>query len=196
MVRHLSRALLGRALAACALAAACLAVGFGGSANPILVAATAVPVPTGRLPLVAVTQNTVDLGTPVATNAILRQPASGDSRVGVVIAHPFSDYSSFQACNDLAARGFTTLCVNTMWTNHEYGYYGFEQHVPAIRAAVLYLRSLPAIRKVVLLGHSMGGPMMAFYQNVAEHGPSVCTGPEKIMPCVTTNLSGLPAPTG
>lgn len=184
MVRHMTFVRIGRALGAFALALAAF------------VAATAAPVPTKPPPLVAVTQTTVNLGTPVATNAILRRPVTGVSHVGVVIIHPFSDYSSFPACNDLAARGFTTLCVNTMWTNNEYGYYGFEQHVPAIRAAVQYLRSLANIKDVVLLGHSMGGPMMAFYQNVAEHGPGVCTGPEKIVPCVTTNLAGLPRADG
>jgi hypothetical protein len=42
----------------------------------------------------------------------------------------------------------------------------------------------------------MGSPMMAFYQNVAENGTSECTGPEKLIPCVTTNLANLPAADG
>ena len=38
--------------------------------------------------------------------------------------------------------------------------------------------------------------MMAFYQNVAENGPAVCQGPEKILPCVDTNLHNLPKADG
>ena len=38
--------------------------------------------------------------------------------------------------------------------------------------------------------------MMTLYQNVAENGPSACTGPEKIIPCVTTGLSGIPKADG
>jgi hypothetical protein len=181
-------------IAACLFACLCTAgCGGGGVSTSQMLPG---PVTTSLPALVAVNQSTVNLSTSVATNAILRQPAAGASHVGVVIIHPFSDYSSFEACNDLAARGMTTLCVNTVWTNNEFGYYGFEQHAPAIAAAVRYLRSMSNISKVLLLGHSMGGPMMAFYENVAENGTSVCTGPEKIIPCVTTNLTGLPAADG
>ena len=182
-------------LSFCLFIAGC---GGGGHSNlsPVDTGPNPNPVASGIPGLVAVQATTVKLPTSVATNSILRQPATGGSHVGVVIIHPFSDYSSFEACNDLAARGFTTLCVNTIWTNNEFGYYGFEQHVPAITAAVQYLRGMSNITKVVLLGHSMGGPMMAFYQNVAENGPSVCTGPEKLLPCVTTNLTGVPPADG
>jgi hypothetical protein len=169
--------------------------GGGGGATPTTVP-TANPVASGLPNQVGVNVASVNLGNSVVTAAKLRTPATGSSHVGVVIIHPFSSYVDFEACNDLAARGFTTLCVDTIWTNNEFGYYGFEQHVPAIKAAIQYLRSMPNITKVVLLGHSMGGPMMAFYQNVAENGTGVCTGPEKIIPCVTTNLTGLPPADG
>jgi hypothetical protein len=169
--------------------------GGGGGATPSTIP-TANPVVSGLPNQVGVNVTSVNLGNSVVTAAKLRTPATGASHVGVVIIHPFSSYVDFEACNDLAARGFTTLCVDTIWTNNEFGYYGFEQHVPAIKAAVQYLRSRPNITKVVLLGHSMGGPMMAFYQNVAENGTGVCTGPEKIIPCVTTNLTSLPPADG
>ncbi len=38
--------------------------------------------------------------------------------------------------------------------------------------------------------------MMSFYQNVAENGPESCQGPEKTLPCVTTNLHNLPKADG
>ena len=75
---------------------------------------------------------------------------------------------------------------------------GHEQHAPGIRAGINYLKSiaatttLPAISKALIFGHSMGAPMMAFYQNVAENGAIACQGPEKILPCVDTNLQNLP----
>ena len=40
-------------------------------------------------------------------------------------------------------------------------------------------------------GNSGGGVTMSFYQAVAEKGPSICKGPEKLMPC-GDNLAGLP----
>jgi pimeloyl-ACP methyl ester carboxylesterase len=143
--------------------------------------------------LQATTASNVSLATTNVSAAVLRRPVnSADSHIGIVIMHPYSSYTGFQGCDELAKRGFTTLCVNSEFTGRQLDYYGYEQHVPAIRAAILQLRAMPNITKVLLFGHSMGAPMMAFYQNVAENGAGVCTGPEKLIPCVTTNLRNLP----
>lgn len=156
------------------------------------------PLPAQSLQTIVTTAD-VNLGTPVARAAILRKPATdanGNAHVGIVVMHPYSSYINFRGCSDLAARGFTTLCVDSSFTDNQYAYYGYEQHVPAIKAAITYLRAQTGITKVILFGHSMGGPMMAFYQNVAENGTGVCTGPEKLIPCVTTSLSALPVADG
>ena len=157
------------------------------------------PVVLTAQPLQTVVTTAVNLGTPVATAANLRQPttdANKNMHVGIVAMHPYSSYANWQGCTDLAKRGFTTLCVDSNFTGNQYGYYGYEQHAPAIKAAVNYLRQQPGITKVLLFGHSMGGPLMSFYQNIAENGTSACTGKEKLSPCVTTNLANLPAADG
>jgi hypothetical protein len=109
--------------------------------------------------------------------------------------HPSSRYINLNVCAPLAERGFTTFCTNSEFSGREIDYYGYEQHAPGIRSAINYLKNipatseLPAIRKVLLFGFSMGAPMMLFYQNVAENGPGVCQGPEKIIPCDDTKLT-------
>ena len=137
--------------------------------------------------------------------ARLRRPATdtlGLAHIGVFVMHPYSGYQNNALCNGLAQRGITTLCADSTFNGQPDGYYGYEQHAPAMRAGIDYLRSLPAagglpaITKVLVFGHSMGAPMMAFYQNVAENGPSACQGAEKIVPCVDTNLLGLPKADG
>jgi hypothetical protein len=50
--------------------------------------------------------------------------------------------------------------------------------------------------KVVLIGHSMGAPMMAFYQHVAEKGPRACAVPERLAPCEPAALENLPRADG
>ena len=140
------------------------------------------------------------------TAAKLRRPqtdALGHAHVGIVFMHPYSSYQNFAMCDGLAARGYTTLCIDSSFTGRPDDYYGYEQHAPAIRAGIDYLRNLagtsalPPVTKVVIFGHSMGAPMMAFYQNVAENGPQVaCQGPEKVIPCVDTNLHNLPKADG
>jgi hypothetical protein len=136
-------------------------------------------------------------------NAATLRRAAGDvlgrSHIAVLIMHPHSGYTSFAACAGLTQRGFTTLCINGPFNGNQFGYYGLEQSVPSLRSAMNYLRNIvsgPAITKVVLLGHSGGGALMTFYQNIAENGPGACTGPEKIIPCVTDNLSNLPKADG
>jgi hypothetical protein len=102
----------------------------------------------------------------------------------------------------LAQRGFTVLCTNSEFSGRDLEYYGYEQHAPGLRSSINYLKNiaatpeLPAITKVQLLGFSMGAPLMLFYQNVAENGPGVCQGPEKIIPCDDTNLHNLPKADG
>ncbi|MGE5304787.1 MAG: hypothetical protein ACM3TN_15865 [Alphaproteobacteria bacterium] len=137
--------------------------------------------------------------------ATLRRPADdslGRAHIGIFIMHPYSGYINFQGCTDLASRGYTTLCANSVFNGSPNGYYGYEQHVPGIKSGINYLKNisasatLPAITKVLIFGHSMGAPMMTFYQNVAENGPGVCMGPEKIIPCVDTNLYNLPKADG
>ena len=123
--------------------------------------------------------------------AILRQPdANPNSHIGIFIMHPDAGYSTFSACTGLAQRGFTTLCADTVFNNRAFEFKGYEDHAPAITAGINYLRTqVPGITKVLIFGHSMGAPMMAYYENVAEHGSAVCTGPEKIIACDTTNLT-------
>jgi hypothetical protein len=114
--------------------------------------------------------------------AILRQPdPNPNAHIGIFIMHPDSGYANFSACTGLAQRGFTTLCADTVFNNRNFEFKGYEDHVPAITAGINYLRTqVPGITKVLIFGHSMGAPMMAYYENVAEHGAAVCTGPRRL----------------
>ncbi len=126
---------------------------------------------------------------------LLYEPARSeqDAGIGIVFMHSYSSELDSPACDSLAERDYRILCADSRFTNNDLGYKGFEDHAPAIRSAIEYMRGLDGIEKVVLLGHSMGAPMMAFYQNVAENGPSACQDETKIMPCDPEDLEDLPA---
>jgi len=137
--------------------------------------------------------------------ATLRQPTSnvlGRAHIGIVVIHPNSRYINNAVCAPLAQRGFTVFCTNSEFSGRDLEYYGYEQHAPGIRSSINYLKDIaatperPAVTKVVLLGFSMGAPLVLFYQNVAENGPWVCQGPEKIIPCDDTSLHNLPKADG
>src|SRR5690242_6608570 len=113
--------------------------------------------------------------------AILYEPtvSNAKSHVGIVVFHSFSSYMNFVGCAPLATAGYRVLCGSTPFTNNQVGYKGYEDHAPAIKAGVNYVKSLSGVTKVLLMGHSMGAPMMAFYQAVAEKGTRVCTDPRR-----------------
>jgi pimeloyl-ACP methyl ester carboxylesterase len=138
---------------------------------------------------------------PVATRVILRTPpANPKARIGIVVMHAFGASANNQVCTNLARRGYTTLCIDHEYSGHQFNYAGYEDHVPALRAAINHLREdVPGINRVLLLGHSMGAPLMAFYANIAENGSRTCQLPTRLIPCNQqalmepgTNRVGLP----
>ena len=110
--------------------------------------------------------------------AALYKPDSGPApHVGIVVIHRTADYMRHPACTELSRRGFMMLCVNTRFTNNE-ELVRFEDIALDVKAAVQFLRKQPGITKVLLFGHSGGGPTVSFYQAVAENGIAYCTGSE------------------
>ena len=75
-------------------------------------------------------------------------------------------------------------------------YYGpeetIEEFLPAVAAAVRYARTVPGVEKVVFATHSGGGPVLTFYEEIAEKGPAACQEPSRLNPCRGNNLAGLP----
>ena len=159
----------------------------------------------------AVTTTYVNLGG--GGNALLSTPsplgASPRDHVGIFVMHPSSSYMNNRICTELANRGYRALCADNPFSFNGNGYKGYEDHAAIIARGINCLKgqtppgqasspcpSITGITKVVIIGHSMAGPMMAFYQNIAENGPSACQKPERIIPCDPTNLSNLPKADG
>jgi hypothetical protein len=127
--------------------------------------------------------------------ATLYKPDSGPApHVGVVAMHRTANFLSYIGCMELSKRGFLALCMNPRFDNNE-TQVNWEQMPLDVAAGVNFLKSQPGITKVLLWGHSGGGPTMSFYQAVAENGPSYCQGPNKLVEC-GNNLAGLPKADG
>jgi pimeloyl-ACP methyl ester carboxylesterase len=127
--------------------------------------------------------------------AALYKPDSGPApHVGILVIHRTADYMRHVACTQFAQRGFMVLCVNTRYVNNE-GLVRFEQIALDVKAGVEFLRRQPGITKVVLFGHSGGGPTVSFYQAVAENGIAYCTNPKRLTNCDAT-LANLPRADG
>jgi hypothetical protein len=128
-------------------------------------------------------------------DAALYKPDSGPApHVALVIIHRTADYMRHPACTQFAQRGFMALCVNTRFTNNE-GLVRFEDVALDVKAAITFLRKQPGITRVLLFGHSGGGPTVSFYQAVAENGIAYCTNPKRLVKC-TDALANLPPADG
>jgi hypothetical protein len=120
----------------------------------------------------------------------LYTPDSGPApRVGILVMHRTVNFLSTTACTQLSARGFMVLCANPSSDNNE-ARVKWEDMPLDVGRGVDFLRSQPGITTVLLWAHSGGGPLMSFYQAVAQAGPSYCQGPNKLVQC-GNNLVGL-----
>jgi pimeloyl-ACP methyl ester carboxylesterase len=102
--------------------------------------------------------------------------------VGVIIIHRTSNYLQHQGCTQLSTRGFMVLCMNSRFDNNE-ALVDWELIAQDVRRGVDHLKNTQKMSKVVLFGHSGGGPTTTYYQAVAEVGPSYCQGANKLTEC-------------
>ena len=123
-------------------------------------------------------------------SAALYRPDTGPApHIAFLLAHRTANNLNHIGCRELSARGFLALCFNTRFVNNEASV-RWELTPLDVKAAVDFARAQPGITRVILFGHSGGGPLMSFYQAVAEKGPRYCQAPNKLVKC-GNDLSGL-----
>ena len=127
-----------------------------------------------------------------ATGALYTPNSGVYSHIGIIAGHPTSN--SLGCGTQWASRGFMALCMNTRYFNNEAAI-SWETIILDVRAAINFLKAQPGITKIVLVGASGGGALMSSYQAVAENGPSVCQGVNKLVEC-GDNVAGLPPADG
>lgn len=135
---------------------------------------------------------------PGATKGVLYRPDPAvfpKPHVGLVLMHRNSNFLSHIATTELASRGIVVMAMNPRCDNNESMCAPWENNALDVKQGIEYLRKIPGITKVVLFGHSGGGPTMSFYQAVAENGAKYCQVPERIYKCDDT-LNGLPKADG
>ncbi len=118
--------------------------------------------------------------------------ASGaKGRIALIFAHPNANVFNYPVGPELARRGYRILMAN-----YRGGEVRNEAYLPTLSRGIAYLRTLPGVTKVVVIGHSGGGHLIPQYANVALNGPSACQGPEKLYSCDTQAMTGLEKPDG
>ncbi len=132
---------------------------------------------------------------PQSVKGALYRPDTGPApHVAVLVIHRTSNFLSHPATRELARRGFMVLAMNPRSDNNEAAV-NFEANALDIKSGIEFLRRQPGITKIVLFGHSGGGPATSFYQAVAEKGGHYCRGPNKLVECDGA-FDGLPKADG
>jgi hypothetical protein len=126
-------------------------------------------------------------------DGLLYEPVGAARRTRIALVSARPDGNSFQERlgREMSHRGYRVLMVDYHGTQGSP-----ERYAPALSRAIRFMRSLPGVQWVVLVGLSGGGHLLTFYDNVAEHGPAACQDVAKIYPCVGTALVGLSRPDG
>lgn len=96
--------------------------------------------------------------------------------IGIVLMHSDSDYYGFVPAPALAKRGFTVL-ASKVQTSCE----PLDQKLLDLKKVVDFLKAMPQIDKIILLGHSGGATLMTAYQCVAENGEAIFQDDKKII---------------
>ncbi len=130
-----------------------------------------------------------------ATKGALYKPDSGPApKIAVLVIHRTSNFMNHISTTELAQRGFLVLGMNPRSDNNEAAV-DWDANQLDVREGVEFLKKQPGIQKVVLLGHSGGGPTTSYYQAVAENGLSYCKGANKLVEC-NDKVAGAPKADG
>ncbi|HEX3792115.1 MAG TPA: hypothetical protein VHW44_29905 [Pseudonocardiaceae bacterium] len=140
------------------------------------------------------TTTTVLIGADQVIGA-LYQPESPtpNQSTALFLTHENDDFIGSIPCVQLAQRGFTVLCVKSQYADQAAA--NWDTLALDVSSSVTYLRTLPTVHKVVLVGWSGGGAIMSYYQNVAQNGLAACQAAARLDPC-GDDLANLPAADG
>ncbi len=105
----------------------------------------------------AFAQTTTDIALGDGALGRYRTPAGQKSNIAFIAIHRTADFRNHQSTTELQSRGFATLGIRTRFGSSEAAV-NWELIALDIRNAVRFLRSQPGITRVVLIGHSGGGP--------------------------------------
>ncbi len=124
-----------------------------------------------------VSETLVELG--MMKNAMYYSPTvPGErSQIGVVMMHCDQNYMTFPMAAQLAARGYRVLACESVENGP------IDPKFSLLETGVLFLRGIPGVKRVVIMGHSGGATLATAYQSIAENGPQIFQGPEKLYAC-------------
>ena len=135
---------------------------------------------------------------PSATMGALYMPDPDmypNPHIATLAMHRDGNFMSHISTREMPKRGIVALGMNPRCQNNEALCTPWENNSLDVKQGVEYLRNIPGITTVILIGHSGGGPTMAFYQAIAENGTTLCQAQERLVKCPDT-IKDLPPADG
>jgi hypothetical protein len=111
-------------------------------------------------------------------DGILYEPRirGAQAKIGMVLEHSDESYYEFEPALEFPKRGFIVYALQCDASGEH-----FDKKLKKLGKAVDFVKSIPGIEKVILIGHSGGATLMSAYQNIAENGCKTFQGEEKII---------------
>ncbi len=106
-----------------------------------------------------------------------------ESHIAIVNMHRTENRLAHISMREMASRGFVILGMNPRCQNNEAKCAPWENNALDVKQGIEYVRNIPGIETVILMGGSGGGPTMSFYQSVAENGIRFCQQEQKLTKC-------------
>jgi pimeloyl-ACP methyl ester carboxylesterase len=126
---------------------------------------------------------------------LLYQPETPgpNARVAIVYASPRALFN-FAPAAEMANRGYRVLLVKHYLADRRRVRQTSTDGLREASRGISYVRALPGVERVVLMGHDAGGGMAALYMAAAEQGTAICQRQELLYHCTkshTSDLTGL-----
>lgn len=98
------------------------------------------------------------------------------SEIAIINVHSDTDYTDFNISAEMAKRGYRSFGGQVFGKT-------LDEKMLDIKRVVEFMRAIPGVKKVILMGHSGGATLMTAYQNAAENGIQVLKGEEMLYKC-------------
>lgn len=96
--------------------------------------------------------------------------------IAIINVHSDSDYACFPIAAEMAKRGYRSFGGQVSGRT-------LDEKLLDIKRIVEFLRAIPGVKKVILMGHSGGATVMTAYQRAAENGVQSLKGDEMLYKC-------------
>lgn len=175
--------------------ACCLSVPMG-PASPVLADAVQADAPIGPVQSDRFQTRLVNLGHSRFTG-LLYEPAQAErkTRIALIYASRRSLFD-FTPARAMAERGYRVMLVKHYLGSRTDEHEAITDGVAETSAAIAYMRALPGVERVVVIGYDAGARLTVFYANVALNGPQACQKATILYPCKGDGLAELAQPDG